>query len=312
MRGLLVAAPRTRLFRAIALAGLGICTITVAAPAAVYEAKFPLLPPDVERELCLDRKAGPTEAYLHLPIPSGWAGGNAPQNSAYASLKQAISPAPLFIEYGPAMRLAKPCCPASTDQLQSHDAPAAENSPPFDEPLFTFSKLPTTPAGLGDVFLTTLSLTTFLEDDVRSAGCSAAAWASGGMDSRSLIGSSLGGAASGGSGSGVGGGGGGGGSEGSAGGAWGSNSVGVRGQSRPGSDETTPLFPLIPLVTVSDTPSEPKVGISDLLTSDPEDRVVITPPHLKAVPGPIAGAGLPALLALGGFVWARRRKAAAA
>jgi hypothetical protein len=30
------------------------------------------------------------------------------------------------------------------------------------------------------------------------------------------------------------------------------------------------------------------------------------------VPGPIAGAGLPALLALGGFVWARRRKAAAA
>jgi len=29
------------------------------------------------------------------------------------------------------------------------------------------------------------------------------------------------------------------------------------------------------------------------------------------VPGPIAGAGLPALLALGGFVWARRRKEAA-
>jgi LPXTG-motif cell wall-anchored protein len=31
-----------------------------------------------------------------------------------------------------------------------------------------------------------------------------------------------------------------------------------------------------------------------------------------AVPGPIAGAGLPALLALGGFVWTRRRKATAA
>ncbi len=30
------------------------------------------------------------------------------------------------------------------------------------------------------------------------------------------------------------------------------------------------------------------------------------------VPGPIAGAGLPALMALGGFVWARQRKAAAA
>ena len=29
------------------------------------------------------------------------------------------------------------------------------------------------------------------------------------------------------------------------------------------------------------------------------------------VPGPIAGAGIPALMALGGFVWARRRKAAA-
>jgi LPXTG-motif cell wall-anchored protein len=29
---------------------------------------------------------------------------------------------------------------------------------------------------------------------------------------------------------------------------------------------------------------------------------------VTAVPGPITGAGLPALLALGGFVWARRRK----
>ena len=34
---------------------------------------------------------------------------------------------------------------------------------------------------------------------------------------------------------------------------------------------------------------------------------IVTP-----VPGPIAGAGLPALMALGGFVWARRRKAVAA
>jgi hypothetical protein len=33
---------------------------------------------------------------------------------------------------------------------------------------------------------------------------------------------------------------------------------------------------------------------------------------LVPVPGPIAGAGLPALMALGGFAWARRRKAAAA
>jgi hypothetical protein len=33
--------------------------------------------------------------------------------------------------------------------------------------------------------------------------------------------------------------------------------------------------------------------------------------NLTAVPGPIAGAGLPVLMALGGFVWARRRKAAA-
>jgi hypothetical protein len=32
----------------------------------------------------------------------------------------------------------------------------------------------------------------------------------------------------------------------------------------------------------------------------------------RVVPGPIAGAGLPALVALGGFMWARRRKAAAA
>jgi hypothetical protein len=32
---------------------------------------------------------------------------------------------------------------------------------------------------------------------------------------------------------------------------------------------------------------------------------------LVPVPGPIAGAGLPVLMALGGFVWARRRKAAA-
>ena len=31
----------------------------------------------------------------------------------------------------------------------------------------------------------------------------------------------------------------------------------------------------------------------------------------RAVPGPVVGAGLPALLALGGLVWARRRKSAA-
>jgi hypothetical protein len=40
-------------------------------------------------------------------------------------------------------------------------------------------------------------------------------------------------------------------------------------------------------------------------------NIVVTPPG-TIVPGPIAGAGLPALLALGGFVWARRRKAVAA
>ena len=34
------------------------------------------------------------------------------------------------------------------------------------------------------------------------------------------------------------------------------------------------------------------------------------PPLTTVVPGPVAGAGLPALLALGGFVWVRRRKAA--
>jgi hypothetical protein len=33
--------------------------------------------------------------------------------------------------------------------------------------------------------------------------------------------------------------------------------------------------------------------------------------QIQIVPGPIAGAGLPTLIALGGFVWARRRKAAA-
>jgi hypothetical protein len=38
-------------------------------------------------------------------------------------------------------------------------------------------------------------------------------------------------------------------------------------------------------------------------------RVVVN--AFTPVPGPIAGAGIPALLALGGFVWARRRKAAA-
>jgi hypothetical protein len=47
----------------------------------------------------------------------------------------------------------------------------------------------------------------------------------------------------------------------------------------------------------------------------PDTRVppILPPsePPPTVVPGPIAGAGLPALLALGGFVWARRRKAAA-
>ena len=56
-----------------------------------------------------------------------------------------------------------------------------------------------------------------------------------------------------------------------------------------------PLPPVIPPLV----PSEP-------LPPEPPFQ----PPTI-AVPGPIAGAGLPALLALGGFVWVRRRKAAA-
>ena len=48
-----------------------------------------------------------------------------------------------------------------------------------------------------------------------------------------------------------------------------------------------------------------QVRIGDLLAPGPGGVPFV-------VPGPIAGAGLPALLALGGFLWARRRKAAAA
>jgi LPXTG-motif cell wall-anchored protein len=45
-------------------------------------------------------------------------------------------------------------------------------------------------------------------------------------------------------------------------------------------------------------------GFDDFSVGSPEQ---VQP---QPVPGPIAGAGLPALMALGGFVWARRRKAA--
>jgi hypothetical protein len=55
-------------------------------------------------------------------------------------------------------------------------------------------------------------------------------------------------------------------------------------------------------------------GFEDLFGGGDRDfddvRFLITIAAVPA-PGPIAGAGLPALLALGGFVWARRRKAAA-
>jgi hypothetical protein len=40
-------------------------------------------------------------------------------------------------------------------------------------------------------------------------------------------------------------------------------------------------------------------------------RLTSTSESTTVVPGPIAGAGLPTVMALGGFVWARRRKAAA-
>jgi hypothetical protein len=46
---------------------------------------------------------------------------------------------------------------------------------------------------------------------------------------------------------------------------------------------------------------------TDGVLQAPQLRLVTS----SVVPGPIAGAGLPALLALGGFVWARRRKTAA-
>ncbi len=50
---------------------------------------------------------------------------------------------------------------------------------------------------------------------------------------------------------------------------------------------------------VSITAGAPPVSVTGQITS-------------RQVPGPIAGAGLPALMALGGLVWARRRKATAA
>jgi uncharacterized membrane protein YgcG len=314
---------RVSSLRAFGLMGIVLCMMTATAPAAVYQAKSPLFPSDVERELCLDRKTGLTEAYLRLPIPVGLAGGDASQSSAYASLKQVIPPSPLFIEYGPAMRLARSCCPARVDQQQPEPSVTAN-----DLPMAAFSTLTTAPVGYGGPFFTTLPLQTIREDDAEPVGCSSAAWSGGeldgGLDGDLTGGGSFRGTASGGgSGSGSGGGGG---SRGSSGGAWGS-SPGTGGQPSLGIDETTPLFPLIPLVTdpnprgelfpliplvtLPNTPSEPKVVSPDLPKNDPEDRIVITPPPLKAVPGPIAGAGLPVLLALGGFVWARRRKAAA-
>lgn len=54
-------------------------------------------------------------------------------------------------------------------------------------------------------------------------------------------------------------------------------------------------------------PSEPPPGRPPVPPVSPEPP---SQPPTIAVPGPIAGAGLPALLALGGFVWACRRKAA--
>ncbi len=48
-----------------------------------------------------------------------------------------------------------------------------------------------------------------------------------------------------------------------------------------------------------------------VLTGNGNFNADLTSLTITNVPGPIAGAGLPALLALGGFVWARRRKAAA-
>jgi hypothetical protein len=56
-------------------------------------------------------------------------------------------------------------------------------------------------------------------------------------------------------------------------------------------------------------------GFEDLFGGGDRDfddvRFLITIASVP-VPGPMAGAGLPALMALGGVVWARRRKAAAA
>jgi hypothetical protein len=173
----------------------------------------------------------------------------------------------------------------------------------YNVPLAIFSNLSTRPLGYyGGVFLSTLPFQTLLGDEDGSAGCGVASWASADLAG----GTGLGGTTSGG-GSGFSLGGGSGGSAGGFGFGLGGGSGGSAGS---GFERNGPPD------LVTDLPGEakddPEVSLPDPPEGDPDDWVIDPPAPPVSVPGPVAGVGLPALLALGGFIWARRRKAVAA
>jgi hypothetical protein len=185
-----------------------------------------------------------------------------------------------------------------------------------DLPYVSFSKLMVAPVAQEEVFHTIVA---FQHLEVGLTVCAVEAWASDGLESGFggfLGGSGVGGVGGSGFGGGVAGAGDFGGSEGGGfGGAGGFVSAGP--SSRPGLVGVIPPLPLLPdIPNATDTqPGDPTEELPELQTEllprqeDPQGVEPSSPP--LAVPGPIAGAGVPTLLLWSILSWARRWKVAA-
>jgi hypothetical protein len=301
----------TRPLAAIIVAGFTLHGGTVSASTynAIPSARFF----ERERELCLDLKAEPMEMHLRLPVPPGMARNNDRASSRSRSLYTHPTDPLNFVEYGTSVRLAKACClnqavtptarPDATYMLLDQLGPGL--------PYVSFSKSKIAPVAQEGVFHTTVALQ-YLK--VEPTDCTVDAWASDGLESgfgSFLQGSGAAGVGAGAAGVGNFGGSGGGG----VGGGGGLVSAGP--SRRSGSGGVIP-----PLLLLPDVPNTTDIQPGDPTEELPELRTELLPPQEDlrgvepsspplAVPGPIAGAGVPTLLLWSILSWARRRKVAA-
>jgi hypothetical protein len=286
----------------------------MSAAASTYRPMWPVHALQYEKERCIEAKVAPLEMHLRLPVPHGFANGTDKLTPIQGSSRYANATVWFgFVEYGPSVRRAIACCPTK----RSEPTPRIELTPVVQDeaglglPYVNFSSSMITPDMQEETFRMTLALQRFEAEPIE---CAMEAWASddleggfGGFLEGSRAGGT-GGSTFGESGSGTAD------LKGSGGGLSGEGDLISAGHSsRPGFLGVSP--PLMLLPDSSNTPDSPREDLTvefrelqtELLSpqEDPRGGDPSRPP--LTVPGPIAGAGVPALLLWGVLSWARRR-----